>query len=375
MTTIDIGDTASQLHVDGAQLAGFRGRPFLLPPTEANAADPRFVADVASALFLDTGALRGVKIGSTPTGGAVAIRNFELNGYSGGKLSIAKLDGFDFSTKLPVPVKAGLVSLELHDTNFSRWLKLIAVTGPAALARSNSTVELPYLAAKDLQFGAASSVTPFRLASFSSEAVYKDGEALTSKASIKGIEIPLDGVKMAPAEAAMFRGMQISRLTLNIELASRWQPEEKRVMIDGLDFTLEGLGSLGVTASIKGFASDGFTPDTMAQGLDALRFEQLELHYRDASLVDRAFAMSAAQASLRPDQFRAKFIEQQEASAAQMQDTPEAAQALKQIIEFLRHPKMLVLTFSPPEPVGIADLQSAPPAQLVKRLGLRVVAQ
>ncbi len=375
MTSIDIGNTVRQLHIDAAQLAAFRGRPFMLAPTEANASDLRFEADVASALFLDSGTLRGVKIGVTPTGGAAAFRTFELNGYNGGKFSIAKLVGLDVSIAQPQQLKAALASLELRGTDFTRWLKLIAVTGPDAVARSNSTVELPYATAKDLQIGAASSVTPFRLASFASEAVYVDGQATNSKASIKGIEIPIDGVKMAPAQAAMFRGMQISRLIIDVEAASRWQPEEKRLLIDGLDVNLNGLGALGLTASIKGFNADGFTPDTMEKGVQGLRFEQLELHYHDASLVDRIFAMSAAQASARTDRFRASFIEQQEASAAKMQDTPEAAEALKQIIEFLRHPKTLVLTFAPAQPVGIADLQTTPPAQLPKVLGLHVAAE
>jgi hypothetical protein len=85
--------------------------------------------------------------------------------------------------------------------------------------------------------------------------------------------------------------------------------------------------------------------------------------------------MSAAQASARTDRFRASFIEQQEASAAKMQDAPEAAEALKQVAEFLRHPKTLILTFAPAQPVGIAELQTTPPAQLPKILGLHVAAE
>lgn len=377
MASVDISAPTSQLHLDAVQLAGFRSRPFALAPTAANASDARFAADVASALSLDAGALRGIKIRNTPTGGVVALRSFELSGYVGGKLATLKLDGFDLTTQQPQPAKAALGALELRGADVTRWLKLVIDTGPgAAMAHSNGTVELPYAAAKDLQIGTPDSVSPIRLASFSSEAVYQDGQATNSKASIKGLEIPLDGLKMPPQQVAMFRAMLISRIVINVEAASRWEPAEKRLLIDGFDFNLDGLGTFGLTASIKGFEPDRFAADTMAQALQALSFERLELHYHDASLVERIIAMSAAQANQRPEQFRANLIQQQEASAAQMQqDTPEAAQALQQIIEFLRHPQTLVVTFAPAQPVGIAALQGAPPAQLAKILGLHVVAE
>jgi hypothetical protein len=377
MTSVDIGGPTTQLHLDALQLSAFRGRPFALAPIAANASDGRFAADVASALSLDNLALRGMRISNTTTGGVVVLRTFELNGYFGGKLASAKLGGLELTTQQPQPLKAALSAFELRGTDLSRWLKLIVETGPAAaMTHSNGAIELPYATAKDLQIGAANSVSPIRLDSFSSEATYEDGQATNSKGSIKGLEIPLDGLKMPPQQTAEFRGMQISRLVINVEAASRWQPAEKRLLIDGFNFGLDGLGALDLTASVKGVDPDRFTPETMADALQGLSFERLELHYHDASLVDRIIAMNASQASLRPDQFRANFIQQQEASAAQMQqDAPEAAQALRQVIEFLRHPKTLVLTCAPAQPVTIAAIQAAQPAQLPKIIGLRVVAQ
>jgi hypothetical protein len=230
--------------------------------------------------------------------------------------------------------------------------------------------------ANDLQIGAADSVSPARLDSFSSEATYEDGKAITSKGSVKGLEIPLDGVKMPPPQTAMFRGMKISRLVINVDAASRWQPADKRLLIDGFNFSLDGLGTLDLSASIKGFDPDRFTPETMAEALQELSFERLELHYHDASLVNRFIGMNAAQASLRADQVRANFIQQQEASAAQLQqDAPEAAQALRQVIEFVRHPATLVVTCTPAQPVTVAAIQAAQPAQIPKIIGLHVVAE
>ncbi|MBV8650806.1 MAG: hypothetical protein JO255_05015, partial [Alphaproteobacteria bacterium] len=226
MTSVDIGGPTRQLHLDALQLSGFRGRPFTLAPTEANTSDPRFAADVAAALSLDSIALRGVKISDMPTGGVAALRNFELNGYFGGKLASGKLGDLEFTTQQPLPLRGALSAFELRGTDLSRWLKLIVDTGPAALTHGNSAIELPYAAAQDLQIGAANSVTPIRLDSFSSEATYQDGQATNSKGSVKGLEIPLDGFKLPPEQISALRGMQISRLVINIEAASHWQPED-----------------------------------------------------------------------------------------------------------------------------------------------------
>jgi hypothetical protein len=375
LTSVAIGDPAHQLHLDTAQLAGFRGRPFVAAPTKANAADPRFIADVAAALFLDTVVLHNMKIGDTQTDAVATSRNLEIRGYAGGRVASAKIEDVELSATPPQPFKAALRLFELRGTDTTRWLKLMVDTGPAAaMAHGNSAIEIPYVAVKDLQIGAGG-VIPIRLDSLSSESVYRNGQATSSKTSIKSLEIPFDGVPLPPQLAALSKAMQLSRIVVNVEAASRWQPDEKRLLIDGFDVGLDGLGSLTVTASIKGVDPDRFAPDTMAQALEALRFEQLELHYHDASLVARILAMNARQGGITAEQVRANLIQQQEASAAQLKDQPEAAQALQQVAQFLRAPKTLVVTLAPAQPVAIADIAATPQAQLAKLLGLHVVAQ
>lgn len=374
-TSVDLGNVRTQLHFDSMQLAGFRGRPFAAAPTAANASDPRFVADIASALSFDSYGLHGAKIGNIGNGGLMSLQGLDLAGYAGGKLAKARIEGFDMAVTTPRAIKVQLGSIELRDADLSRWLRLLVKSGPAAAAaRSNSTIEIPYVAASDLAMGAGAAPA-FRIASLSSESSYKDGLATRSKGTLRGLEIPFDGLNLAPEQVEAFRAMQLDRLVLDFDGASRWDPEEKRLQIDSFDFGFEGLGSLGMTASVKGFDPERFTPQTIVQAVQALLVERFELRYRDASLVDRLMAAGAGKAGIAPAQFRANLIQQAEANAGQPAAEPQTAQALQQFAQFLRQPKSIVLTLTPPRPLGILEMTTTAPARLPELLGLHVAAE
>jgi hypothetical protein len=366
------------MHVDAVQLTGFRGRPFIKPPTDANARDPRFVIDVMTALAFDSYALRGVHLNHLKEHGTLSLAAFELGHYAGGRLDAAKLGAFEAAFQQPQDMKFGFGTLELRGLDVGRWLAIIAERGmEAALGETNGNIEVPYLALTEFTFG--NSKRQFgRIATISGEGTYQDGYRTASKAALKGLEIPLADLPLPPEQAAIVRQTRLDRLALDLDMASHFERATRHAVIDAFNCNLAGLGTLSMTGSLARYDPSEFTPALMEQALQSVALERLELRYRDASLVAKAIAIAAAQAGVPAEQFRTGLIQQIEQTGQQMAAGPagpDAAKAAHQLAVFLAQPGTLTVTLAPAKPVSMADIAGLAPPQRMPAIGLTVTAE
>jgi hypothetical protein len=100
-----------------------------------------------------------------------------------------------------------------------------------------------------------------------------------------------------------------------------------------------------------------------------------ELRYDDASLVDHLFALAADVAAKAPEAMRQSVLDELEAQKAAHGEAPLFADALDQVIAFLRAPKSIRVRLKPPSPVTIGELArlgEPQPNELMELLGVSV---
>src|SRR5262249_5531327 len=144
---------------------------------------------------------------------------------------------------------------------------------------------------------------------------------------------------------------------------------------DPWTLSLADLGAIAMTGSFTGYDPSRFTPERVAEAMQSIHLERLELRYRDASLIDKALVVGAAQMGISAEQLRASVIRQIEATGQQMAAAgPAATAAAHQVAVFLQRPGTLTLSLAPSKPIGMADVAGLAPPALLETIGLTISA-
>jgi hypothetical protein len=360
-------------HVDALQIAGLAARPVDKEPPR-----PEAGFEILAGLAFEKVSQRGLTVSDQPGEHKVALRALDLAGYDGGKLARGRLEGLDVAVAAPQPVGVTIGALELRDFDASRWLALAVKSGREAAAQETAgNIEVPYFTLAGLAVTVGPQGAPVRLAEISSQSRYVEGWPRDSAAAIKGLEIPLAALKLAPDDPAAqgFQQLGIDKLALDLDIASRWRPEEKHFFLDRFNLTLPGLGALEIDAALGGLEASRLTAGDALGAAQAAVVEKAGLRYRDASLVGRVLSATAAASGGSADQLRSQIVQQASLMAEQMSEQQAAADALRAIAKFVADPKALTVTVTPPQPFGAGEVMSAQPEDLPELIGLHVVAE
>jgi hypothetical protein len=133
-------------------------------------------------------------------------------------------------------------------------------------------------------------------------------------------------------------------------------------------------GNLAFSFRLSNYHEDGSSPDVngLVGRLREARLDRFELHYDDASLVDRLIGVYALNAGTDVTALRARLVAPLEAQRAGFADKPALAADVDAVIAFLREPGSLTVAATPPKPLVVGDILSTPndPEGTAARLGL-----
>ena len=184
------------------------------------------------------------------------------------------------------------------------------------------------------------------------------------------------GLRLTPAEMpnpkarAAFRRLGLDAMTIDFDLSYNWEVRAERLALQELRLQIAELGSLDLSASLV-----GATPGPEA--LFGTRLAHAVLHYKDASLVERAFNAAAATMHTNPHALREQMIAIAGKRADEFADNPAIVQASQAIIAFLNDPHSLTIALSPQSPVALATLRTSTNMtlpDLASLLGVHVTA-
>lgn len=191
-----------------------------------------------------------------------------------------------------------------------------------------------------------------------------DGGTLT----VKAVDVPA-------ATHPLLASLGYDRVRL--DLTSTTVRESGRGVIENRSkVTAANAGDLALSFRFSNYQTDAGPPDAaaMLERLRAARLDRFELHYDDASLVDRVIGFYAMNMGTDAAALRDRLIAPLEAQRASYAGKPMLAADVAAIIAFLRKPGSITIAAAPPQPLPIADLMTAgndPEATAVK-LGLTI---
>ena len=154
---------------------------------------------------------------------------------------------------------------------------------------------------------------------------------------------------------------------MSVGAAYAWDLAAQQVSLEGVRLAVEELGSIEIGATLSDVpeSTDDFGATTFSGG---------QIRYVDASLIERAITMFAAQQGVDPVDFRNHLVETTEPELAAMGIPPNIGRA---VAEFMRDPKSLTISFAPTQPVPLlhfAAIEQTPPQELISIFGVTVAA-
>lgn len=185
--------------------------------------------------------------------------------------------------------------------------------------------------------------------------------------TVKSVDIPATAV---PA----LTSVGYERVTLDLTSKSTYDAQQG-VIDSQSEITAPDVGNLGVSIRIGNYQADAASQDTAAllKRLGEAQLDRFELHYVDASLIDRVLRFYAQSSGTDLAAIRQRLIAPLTAQRSTVADKPVAAD-FDAVIAFLQKPGALTIVAAPPQPVAFADLKGSDvaPQAIATRLGLTI---
>lgn len=192
------------------------------------------------------------------------------------------------------------------------------------------------------------------------------GVPVSGRFSVAGFKITRAMAALNPQAAEQFDNFHLDALTIGFGVSYRWNVEARTLAVSGVQLKVDELGQLDIAADLSGIAPDVSTAATAA-------LTHAMVTYKDASFADRALDEAAVQSHSDRETLRKQLGVQIDAMAGALID----AASVKALGDFWAKPQTLTVEVEPPAPVPLATLQTlqtVPPAQLAKTLGVSVSA-
>jgi hypothetical protein len=351
------------------------GRPFAMPPTPPNRADPAFQADVALALAFDTLAVTGLRTQATETRtAALSLGSFALNDYDGGTIGAASVKDLviDAAGKGPRarPVHVSLNSLQAKTTDLRPLLHAILQSGKADPRAFNQvTCGAGDIGRLEMSVAHGPKIS---IASFHSEQIPPDAGGMKgNRANVSGLTLALGETPMPPTAAPALAAFGMQAITADIDGVNHSSADGRQRDLRE-DIVLHDLGTLHVRAAISGYDAALIQPGKPMAALAASTIDHAQLVWDDNSLTGRLLAVAAVQLHTTPDLVKAQLAMPVVTLGLMMPDQPDAAD---QVTAFLNSPHSLTITADPPQKVTIGQLGTVPMAERARMLGLRIAGK
>jgi hypothetical protein len=191
-------------------------------------------------------------------------------------------------------------------------------------------------------------------------------------------EFSLDLTKLPASPIAFDPGdLGLSRLVLNIDAKSTYDPATKVLEIPRYAFVLPKLGSLTVSALLGNLAYDDDADDPMVamQRILAAELRHFEIRYDDDSLARRLMELAAKQQNSDLETVRSGLIDQIELERVTLSENPALGEMLDVMIAFLRDPHAITIAIAPAKPLPLstfAQLSGMDPGDVLALLGLTI---
>jgi hypothetical protein len=191
-------------------------------------------------------------------------------------------------------------------------------------------------------------------------------------------ELSIDLTKLPPSPLGLDPAdFGLSRLALDVEVKSTYDPATKMLEIPRYAFVLPKLGSLTVSLSLGNLAYDEGTDDPLVamQRILAAELRRFEIRYDDDSLARRLLEAAAKRGNSDVETVRSGLIDQVELQKATMDQNPALGEMLDAVIAFLKDPHTITIALAPPKPLPLAtfsQLGSMDPNDVPTLLGLSI---
>ena len=164
-----------------------------------------------------------------------------------------------------------------------------------------------------------------------------------------------------------FDKLGLHAATISFSLGYSWDLDKKHVTVHDTALAVEELGALDLAGDLANISESGLEK---YQGALA----HAVLHYKDNSLVNRAIKATAADSGADPKAVRTQIIQALQGQQATFPGDAVVADAIGQLVAFVKSPKALTVELAPPTPFDLQSLNlgGAAPHDLGTKLGLKV---
>ncbi len=366
-----MGDQPGELTIEKAELHGLRGRPFALPPTAQNRAQPGFRADAALAFAYDSERITNLAVsvqGASPV--KLSIASAGGGGYDSGKLAALdvaslRLDGSTGPKHTSVRLAVGALGLKGADA--TALLAAVPSGGAsAALTKFNYGSAEGSDIALQASPGPALSIHDFHIRQGT-----PDSAGLSeAEGTLTGMTLGVGDMPISPSTAASIAAFGMNAITMDISASRTGHADGSTGFRD--DLTLHDLGVLHLSGSLSGYVQPTGPSASPADALAALMgvtIQNATLVWDDRSLTGRVFKVVADESHTTPALVRAQLAIPLVALGVLLPEQPDAAD---QLTHFLDNPHQLTVTMNPPQKVTLGQVAQAPATQQAQLLGVHV---
>jgi hypothetical protein len=312
--------------------------------------------------------------------GHAGIRRLAISGVAPGRLGGFSLEGATVDTKDGAGVKLG--SLEVVGVAYRPRSETAKAT--AALLGLPSLDWLPgrvfydRFALGDLRIAAPGggdvTLKEIRSAMAGTIAQATGLDFQVNELSIDLTKLPSTGLGVGPGDLGL---SGLSRLVLNVDAKSTYDPATKMLDIPRYAFVLPKLGSVTLSGSLGNLAADEGADDPMVamQRVLAAELRHFEIRYDDDSLARRLMEIAAKEQGSDLETVRSGLIDQVKLEKATLDQNPALGEMLDIVAAFLKDPHSVTIAVAPPKPLPLATfakLSDMDPSTVPELLGLSI---
>jgi hypothetical protein len=336
---------------------------------------PEQAVKLAQVIAVDRAELNEMKIVEKASGKQVGVINsMLLENYNAGKLGKMVMKGFDIQ-----PDDEGKVvinSITATNLDYSKAMGVlakIAETGQPGAEMPDLGLSYDQIKVEGIDVTAKGNKN-VKIASVTLENFKQVGSIPSS------LTFGVTGISMAvsqlddPKAQQTFKMLGYENVVMDMGFDYKWEAEAKSLTLKNLFLGGPEMGKLSLSLNLAGVDLAAIKNVNDLMGLmGTLVFNDAELSYTDASLMERGLKMVAAMQGTDPETMRQGLLQQLMGMQQMMLPTPEGKKMAETLAAFVKEPKSLLITAKPDAPVpammlvGQAQTQ---PAELAKSLNL-----
>ncbi|MBB5751103.1 hypothetical protein [Prosthecomicrobium pneumaticum] len=312
---------------------------------------------------------------------APEIDRFHLGAIRFSELSAEGLGEFaleDFDLSVPGEVDLGLDRFAFGDVRFPEIEAVIrAAEAQASGVPADPTPLIPTLGfAEVLGFDFKRGAEAGKLDSLRLDLGDYIGPIPTKIGyAMRGLDIPASLIK-DPKAQEMLAGLGYDRVAGDSSFRLGWREADQSVTLDGFDLTLEDIGRITASATLRGLTRAAIErPQSLEAALPSLLFESGRLTIEDRSVVGRALAMQAKKMNVSPDTFRNQIVGAVPLALMVLRNPTFQGKLAPALQAFLKAPGTIAFAAAPVSPVPITAIEAAAksaPQTLPDLLGIQV---